>query len=67
MSEITDKEKHFVTPGKMRPSQIITTFGPGSIVNFEKDSVLVKGIDFWANRDNYIQKNHIYLQKITKK
>jgi len=67
MSEITDNEKHFVTPGKMRPSQIITTFGPGSIVNFEKDSVLVKGIDFWANRDNYIQKNHIYLQKITKK
>ena len=67
MSETTDNEKYFVKPGKIRPSQLISTFGPGSIINTEKDSVIVKGIDFWANRDNYIKKNHIYLQKITKK
>ena len=67
MSETTDNDKYFVKPGKIRPSQLISTFGPGSIINTEKDSVIVKGIDFWANRDNYIKKNHIYLQKITKK
>ena len=67
MSENTDKVKGFVKPGKIRPSQLISTFGPGSIINTAKDSVIVKGIDFWANRDNYIKKNHIYLQKITKK
>jgi hypothetical protein len=67
MSETTDNEKYFVKPGKIRPSQLISTFGPGAIINTEKDSVIVKGIDFWANRDNYIKKNHIYLQKITKK
>jgi hypothetical protein len=67
MSKTIDDKKFFVKPGKIRPSQLISTFGPGSIINFSNDSILVKGIDFWANRDNYIQKNHIYLQKITKK
>jgi hypothetical protein len=67
MSETTDNDKFFVKPGTLRPSQLISTFGPGSIINTEKDSVIVKGIDFWANRDHYIKKNHIYLQKITKK
>lgn len=67
MSEITDNDNFFVKPGKIRPSQLITTFGPGSIISLENDSILVKGIDFWANRDNYIKKHHLYLQKITKK
>lgn len=67
MSETTDNDKFFVKPGKIRPSQLISTFGPGAIINTEKDSVIVKGIDFWANRDNYIKRNHLYLQKITKK
>lgn len=33
--------------GKIRPSQLITTFGPGSIVNFSDDSVMIMGIDDW--------------------
>lgn len=66
MSEESE-EKYIPSPGKIRPNQIITTFGPGSIVQTEHDSVLVMGIDFWANRDKYIKKNHMYLEKITKK
>ena len=61
------EEKYIPSPGKIRPNQIITTFGPGSLVQTEHDSVLIMGIDFWANRDKYIQKNHMYLEKITKK
>jgi len=61
------EEKYIPSPGKIRPNQIITTFGPGAIVQTEHDSVLVMGIDFWANRDKYIKKNHMYLEKITKK
>ena len=57
MSETTDNDKYFVKPGKIRPSQLISTFGPGSIINTEKDSVMVKGIDFWAHRNEYIKKN----------
>ena len=70
MSEKTfseEDEKTIFKPGRIRPSQLITTFGPGSIVNLENDSVIVKGINFWANRDQYIIKNHAFLQKITKK
>lgn len=66
MSEEAE-EKYIPSPGKIRPNQIITTFGPGSIVQTEHDSVLVMGIDFWTNRDKYIRKNHMYLEKITKK
>lgn len=34
--------------GKLRPSQIITTFGPGSVVDLENISVVLAGTDFWA-------------------
>ena len=31
----------------IRPSQIITTFGPGSVVDLPDDSVMIAGIDYW--------------------
>ena len=31
----------------LRPSQIITTFGPGSIVDLPDDSVMLAGTDHW--------------------
>lgn len=33
--------------GTIRPSQIITTFGPGAVVDLPDDSVMVAGIDDW--------------------
>ena len=33
--------------GELRPNQIITTFGPGSIVDAVKDSVTVLDTNFW--------------------
>ncbi len=33
--------------GDVRPSQIITTFGPGAIVDLQTMSVIVAGIDSW--------------------
>ncbi len=33
--------------GKIRPSQLITTFGPGSVVDLPDDSVMISGIDTW--------------------
>ena len=32
---------------RLRPSQIITTFGPGSIVDLPDDSVLIAGTEHW--------------------
>lgn len=33
--------------GALRPSQVVTGFGPGAIVDLAKDSVMVLGIDNW--------------------
>lgn len=33
--------------GEVRPSQVITTFGPGAIVDLQTLSVIVAGIDSW--------------------
>jgi hypothetical protein len=35
-------------PGEIRQSQLITTFGPGSMVDLPKHSVLIGGLDFWS-------------------
>lgn len=37
----------FRGPGTIRPSQVITTFGPGAIYDNLKDSFLIMGIDSW--------------------
>ncbi len=34
--------------GELRPSQIITNFGPGSVVDLQHVSVVLAGTDFWA-------------------
>ena len=33
--------------GQLRRSQIITTWGPGSLLDLPKDSVIVGGLDTW--------------------
>lgn len=35
------------SPGEIRQSQIVTTFGPGAMVDLPKHSVLIGGLDFW--------------------
>jgi len=34
--------------GKLRPSQVITTFGPGAVVDLPAESVMVAGIESWS-------------------
>lgn len=34
--------------GEMRQSQIVTTFGPGAMLDLPNHSVLVGGLDFWS-------------------
>lgn len=38
--------------GDVRPSQVITTFGPGAIVDLQTLSVVVAGVDRWHKGDN---------------
>ena len=34
--------------GEIRQSQLVTTFGPGSMVDLPNYSVLVSGLEFWS-------------------
>lgn len=38
--------------GDVRPSQVITTFGPGAIVDLQTLSVVVAGVDAWRKDDD---------------
>ena len=40
--------------GELRPNQIITTFGPGSIVDAVKDSVTILDISYWKEKGKKI-------------
>jgi hypothetical protein len=37
-------------PGKLRQSQLISTFGPGALVDLPNYSVLVSGLDHWSSQ-----------------
>ncbi len=40
--------------GELRPNQIITTFGPGSVVDAVKDSLTILDTSYWTNRGKKI-------------
>lgn len=40
--------------GELRPNQIITTFGPGSVVDAVKDSVTILDIPYWKHKGQKI-------------
>ncbi len=40
--------------GDVRPSQVITTFGPGAIVDLQTMSVIVAGIDRWHTDEDLV-------------
>ena len=40
--------------GELRPNQIITTFGPGSVVDAVKDSVTILDISYWKQKGKKI-------------
>lgn len=49
-SKVTTKKIH---AGEVRQSQLITTFGVGSIVNFVSDTVMIAGTDDWDSSEKY--------------
>jgi hypothetical protein len=49
MAKPWGKKQAFVRPeGQIRRSQVVSTFGPGSMVDLIDHAVLVGGLDFWA-------------------
>ena len=39
--------------GELRRSQLITTFGPGALVDLVHDAVLISSLDYWKNSDGW--------------
>jgi hypothetical protein len=48
---MTTKEKKRCKVGELRPSQILTTFGIGSIIDLPNLSVMVMGLEDWPFKD----------------
>lgn len=41
-------------PGQLRQSQVVTTFGPGAMLDLPNHSVLVAGLDYWSRSGDEI-------------
>ena len=51
--------------GELRPNQIITTFGPGSIVDAVKDSVTVLDINYWKRERKLLTEGWLPILALT--
>lgn len=47
------KDNQSVKVGEIRPSQVLTTFGIGSIIDLPNISVMVMGLDDWPHQDTF--------------
>ena len=54
ISRRTNYETRSPPPGRLRQSQVITTFGPGAMLDLPNHSVLVGGLDYWTGRGEEI-------------
>ena len=45
--------------GEVRQSQVLTTFGPGAMVDLPKHSVLIGGLDLWKGDKERIYENRL--------
>lgn len=54
--------------GTVRPSQLISSFGPGSLVQTRNDSVVIMGPDSWAEHSGHYKViHHAYLEALLDK
>lgn len=51
----TPTESRPVSGGKLRLSQVITTFGPGAVMDLPRESIMVAGLDHWPPSGETLQ------------
>ena len=54
------RRKHIPPTGELRMSQLLTTFGPGSMVDLPNYAVLIGGLDHWQ----FAEKKRIYEERL---
>lgn len=55
--------QHQPPDGELRMSQVITTFGPGAMLDLPEESVLVGGLDHWYGEKRLIREDRL-VQKV---
>ena len=52
----TPRSKKTVKPhGQLRQSQVVTTFGPGSMLDLPKSSVIIAGLEYWDKGEQILE------------
>lgn len=49
------KAKNKKPPGQVRQSQVVMTFGPGSMFDLPNHSVIVGGLEYWTKGDEILE------------
>jgi hypothetical protein len=56
------KSKRKPTPaGELRQSQLLNTFGPGSMVDLPDHSVVIAGLNYWKGERKVIREDRLSL------
>ena len=55
MSSSRNKNRNKKPPGQVRQSQVVTTFGPGSMFDLPNHSVIVGGLEYWTRGDEVLE------------
>jgi len=54
-----NKNPKYTPAGEIRQSQLLTTFGPGSMVDLPDDSVVISGLNYWRGNQDTITEERL--------
>ena len=61
---MSNDQEEMINAGDLRPSQLLTYSGPGSIVNTRYDAVMIYGCNFWPQKLDTKKKKYKSLKNI---
>jgi len=53
--EFLQDQEQETPPGQVRQSQVVMTFGPGSMFDLPNHSVIVGGLEYWTKGDEILE------------
>lgn len=56
---MNDKKRRSKPSGELRQSQLLTTFGPGSMVDLPTRSVVISGLTYWKGDRQFIREDRL--------
>lgn len=56
---MSEKKRRSKPSGELRQSQVLTTFGPGSMVDLPTHSVVISGLTYWKGERQFIREDRL--------